>query len=562
MTSAGINPPQAATIPLTWGDLLLLGAALFIPIVPNVIYLFTSGMPAFWLGQSLTSALLVLAPLLLGLKPRIALACLGPIAIITPVLAAYALVTGYAPSLLALQVMRETTKEELFNYIPGIILCGALGMGIAGFYWHLARRLGPRSLPHRGGVRFLAFSLLLLSLSKDVIGQGPHAGGVILASRLEKMSPLAPIALAIHFTAFGLIIPDRAAVLDRYTVRQQSPAAEHEVCVLIIGESARKNAFGLYDHSVDTNPLLRARQLVVFQDMASCGTATVQSVPILLTGRFPNGEILPFRELGLIEAFRLAGFHTWWLSTQDADGEISSFITAFSNNAQETAFINGRLERSNRRDPDLKFDGTLLDPFAAAIAKPGKHFIVLHTLGSHLPYTRRYPPDFEFWPVEEGARKGMWHWLPPYNDFQRQQILHAYLNTVRYTDWFIDQVIAKLRAAGGVSSVIYLSDHGENQADAPAMPANHCNLSDDVVRIPFFMWFSDAFRTARQPLIASLEANVGKHVSAQDLFSTGCALNGLETPEADPTRNLASASYREHERKVMLLDCSIAPFHP
>jgi glucan phosphoethanolaminetransferase (alkaline phosphatase superfamily) len=283
-------------------------------------------------------------------------------------------------------------------------------------------------------------------------------------------------------------------------------------------------------------------------------------VPILLTGQFPGAdEILPFSHLGLVEAFRLAGFHTLWLSAQEADGEITSFITAFSGNANERSFINGRVEHSEFRNPPMNDDGALLAPFIKAVgADHRKLFVVIHTLGSHFPYTKRYPSEFARWPVDAKAQREMWRWVPPFNQYQATQLDHAYRNTILYTDWVVDRVIAVLKRTGGISALVYLSDHGENDANAHAMPAGHAVLTPQVVNMPFFVWFSDEFRRRRDTLVQVVAANASKRVSAQDLFSTVCGLFQLQTSEADLSRNLTRPDYQEHERKVLLLDDGVA----
>lgn len=551
------NSAASTSAPLSVSERLWLALALGVLTLPNAIYACTTGRATFWVGQLATSALLLLAPLLLGVRPAVVLRCLIPLALLTPVVAAYALATGYAPSLLALQVLREATREELSNYAAFIALAAGAAIALAvGFAW-LARRLGPRRLAVPRGVRLAGLALLAAALAKDIVASGFAGGAPILLLRLEKMHPVAPLALAARVATLPRLVPDRSGVLAAHRAVHRAPAGPREICVLVIGESTRKRAFGLYNPALDTTPRLAARRdLIVFQQATACGTATIQSVPILLTGQFPDGgEILPFRHLSAVEAFRLAGFRTGWFSLQEADGEITSFITAFSSGAETRRFLNGRLERSRDRDPELKTDGALLPALASFLAAaPANAFVVLHTLGSHAPYTRRYPPEFERWPLDPAAKRALWRWAPPFDAFQREQLERAYLNSVAHTDWFLDQTIAALASLDAVTSLVFLGDHGENDAAAPAMPAGHAIEGDDIVNIPLLVWLSPQFRAARPALAEALAANARRPVSAQDIFSTLCALHGIDTSAADPTRNLAASAYVEHPRHILLLD--------
>ena len=553
------TPCDATPVRFTRLDWVFLGFVLFVPVIPNLIYLGTVPPRSFWLGEFVTSSLLVLSPLLLGVRPRVAVVLLIPFAALTPFVSAYAIATGYPPSLLILQILREASREELYTFIVPLMVCSGIAVGIAIAYWRVAARWAHQPVPL--GYRYRAGGLVLLVavLAKDIPGNGIAPGAVILLSRLEKAHPTAVPVLTLQLQFGQNVIADRTAVLQHAAINRLAPFEAREICVLVVGESARKRAFGLYNPQLATNPLLGQRELILFRDAVSCGTATIQSVPILLTGQLPDqGQLLPYRHLGLVEIFRLAGFQTKWIATHEADGQISSFITPFSANAQERIFLNGRMERSKFRNPELKNDGALLAPLARAIRdEPGPLFVALHTLGGHMPYLRRYPPEFEKWPVDPKAREDMWRWVPPFDQHQREQIDRAYLNTVLYTDWFLDQVIATLSATGGVSSMIYLSDHGETDAAASVMPAGHAVLSDDVVNIPMFIWLSPQFRQVRPEIAAALAANAEKRVSAQDIFATVCSLHALAVPDADPARSLAMPTYREHPRKVMLLDCQI-----
>jgi glucan phosphoethanolaminetransferase (alkaline phosphatase superfamily) len=537
---------------------LVIGA-LLLTIVPNVILLVTADHSFFWIAQTVTSGLIVLSPLLFGWRPRTALLILSPFAVFMPFAAAYAFATGFPPSLMAMQVLREATKEELSNFAPYLLIAAGIGLAIMLTFWRIAWKCGSSKLYLPWWIRLPGLLMLAVALGKDVVAHGLRTGSDVLLSRLEKIHPLAPLAIEVRTLTSGAAVPDRSFILSQYTVRQEPSLAQPEVCVLVIGESARKSAWTLYNPSLATTPRLLARNLVVFADAAAAATVTFQSVPIMLTGHMPaNGEMLPYRSLGLVDAFRIAGFKTAWFSTQQADGEINSLVTAFTVNAEQTAYLNGRMDRSKYRRVEMKDDSALLEPFGQLLATtPGKLFVVLHMLGSHAPYLPRYPEKFEKWPVDPAMKSAIWHWLPPYSEYQRVQIDHTYLNSIHYTDWVLDQVIGILEKSGRISSLIYLSDHGENDAGAKLMPAAHAVPTKDVIEIPFFIWLSPAFRETRPDITAQLARHVTEHVSELDVFSTVCDLHSLQTSESDPSRSLARDTYHEHDRPVVLMDGSI-----
>jgi glucan phosphoethanolaminetransferase (alkaline phosphatase superfamily) len=538
------------------GDLWLV-AGLLIPILPNVIYLVVAGHPAFWLGELATSMFIVALPLICGFSGRTNLIILLPFAVLAPGACAFALVTRLPPSLASLQILEEATREELSVFSAQLLLAAAIGAAVAVFYGWLIRRPQSRTLHLGAGIRIVGAALFVVCLGKDLRWGRPAAAGRILVNRLERMSPGGPMVLLARLKFEGSLDRNRSSVFKHYTVRQDPPDAEDEVCVLIIGEAARRSALGLYNPAMATTPRLGAREdLIVFRDAATCGTLTSQAVPIILTGRMPSaGEIAPLRSLGLVEAFRLAGFHTAWISNQEADTDSLSVVNAFAANAGEKIFLNGSPSVIQSPSDIRHYDGELLSPLNRILqTNTGKLFVVVHLIGSHRPYLNRYPPEFEIWPVEPRAKKVMIVWIAPYGANERTQFNHAYLNSILYTDFVLDEIIRAVSTTGRMASVVYLADHGENQPDAPVLPAMHGTNTPDVINIPLLFWMSGEMRTKKRGLVAGLVSNAGKRVSSIDVFPTLCGLYNLRTPEADPVRSLTDPNYREHELTVVTMD--------
>jgi heptose-I-phosphate ethanolaminephosphotransferase len=557
MTRPEARPPAAPSLlPRRW--VVALGVvALLVPTLPNAVYLHAGDSPAFWLGQVATSVLLVAMPLLAGCSLRTNLIVLLPFALGAPAAVGFARFTGIPPSVLALQILEEATREELSVFLPQLVLCG-LAMLVVGLgYGTLicAGRLGDVSLNWRA--RTACLVLLTAFLAKDVIVGHSGSAARLLGHRLEKMAPVAPVVLAVRLRAGGDLRRDRSGLFLHHTVRQRPDRARDEVALLVIGEAARKGDLGLYSPAVGSNPRLLARsaELVVFQNAATCATLTAPSLPVILTGRLPGKtDGAEAVNLGLVEAFRLAGFHTVWLSNQPTELNSLSVMSAFSASAREKIQLNirgglGPLADSTRLH---HFDGALLEPLAAVLrTNPGRLFVVVHLHGSHQPYLLRYPPAFEKWPVGLSAKKSMRTWLPPYNLEQQAAINRARLNSAYYTDWVLDQLLTLVHGTGRPAIVGYVSDHGENLPDAPVMPAMHGTPTDDVLNIPLFFWFSDSMKVRESAKLSALATNVPKHVSTIDLFATFCGLFDLVTPAADPAMNLASAGYREHDLWVV-----------
>jgi lipid A ethanolaminephosphotransferase len=122
-----------------------------------------------------------------------------------------------------------------------------------------------------------------------------------------------------------------------------------------------------------------------------------------------------------------------------------------------------------------------------------KLLVVLHQSGSHGPqYFKKYPPEIEkFKPVCRTVDQ---------QKCSHEELVSAYDNTILYTDFLLDKVIAMLKSLDNTASVMmYMSDHGESLGEnglylhgipysiAPAVQKN----------IPFLVWMSDEFARRR-----------------------------------------------------------------
>ncbi len=139
-----------------------------------------------------------------------------------------------------------------------------------------------------------------------------------------------------------------------------------------------------------------------------------------------------FHEKGILAAFREAGFHTVFISNQLPN---HSFIDFLGEQADEHYFLKeGASAKDNHYDSDLlqKLDGILpaADASSSKQYRYRKLFVVLHTYGSHFNYQERYPRNFAFFKPDSKSE------AKPEN---RRDLLNAYDNTIRYTDYILHE---------------------------------------------------------------------------------------------------------------------------
>ena len=325
----------------------------------------------------------------------------------------------------------------------------------------------------------------------------------------------------------------------RFDAVATHPKDSAEVYVMVIGETARSNNFSLYGYHRDTNPMLTTlvsdSSLIVFRDVRTESNTTHKSVPMLLTSASASDYSALYREKGIIAAFKEAGFHTSFISNQLPN---HSFIDFLGMEADSCLFIK-EAERAKDNVSDME-----LLPIVKGILEKGrkKEFIVLHTYGSHFKYNERYP-------------RNMAHFLPD-NESQakyenRQQLVNAYDNTIRFTDKFLYELSSILSSSACQSAWLYTSDHGENIYDDNRNKFLHASPypSEYEFRVPLLAWTSASYCSAYPDIISALRSNSGKCVSTSiSFFHTILEMGGITTKNLDLTKSLADREYKVHPR--------------
>lgn len=307
---------------------------------------------------------------------------------------------------------------------------------------------------------------------------------------------------------------------------------EKEVYVLVIGESTSRNHMGLYGYYRQTNPLLNKIKddLIVFNDVISPNSSTIASLSKVLT--LGNHENPDGRFKGsLIQLFNKAGFKTYWISAQKTSGINATFVTGISNSSDEQYFV------SSYGHPPL--DEELLKPLDKALNdNDNKKLIILHLLGTHASYKKRYPKSFEHFTDQ------------PFSKFKHEKAyyyINKYDNAVLYNDYVLNKIIQKLRKQAISSSLIYFSDHGEEVYTSLNLKGHwEGNKSKPMYDIPFLIWFSkDSFKKSK-----NLVFDVTRKYSIENLIHTLADLAEIEFQEFEPKNSLLNANFENKNRMI------------
>ena len=355
----------------------------------------------------------------------------------------------------------------------------------------------------------------------------------------------------------------------KFDARSEHDAEAPEVYVMVVGETARAHNFSLYGYLRETNPLLsKTPGIIAFPDATTQSNTTHKSVPMLLSAASAEDFERLFHEKGILAAFKEAGFHTVFISNQQPN---HSFIDFLGEQADEHYFLKKEdASKGNHYDEDLlkKLDEILPEADASLSGhyRYRKLFVVLHTYGSHFNYQERYPRSFAYFKPDSRSE------AKPEN---RQDLLNAYDNTIRYTDYILHGIVERLQkweklqakvlaktqaktlgaTSQPTSAMLYTSDHGENIFDDDRRLFLHAapKASDYELHVPFIIWTSEGFGKQYPGAWKALGENRTKQVQTSlSAFHTMLGIGGIRTPYRLDKYSVASGKY--HPTRLLYLD--------
>lgn len=259
--------------------------------------------------------------------------------------------------------------------------------------------------------------------------------------------------------------------------------------IFIVGEAARSNNFSLNKYKRNTNEYLENQNLLYFNNVYSCGTATAISVPCMFSSfdkKFFDVNTKNNYE-NLTDFFKKFNFNLTWL---DNNSSCKGVCSRMDNIINFTDKVNIKKYCNNENEC---FDEIMIEALKKTIPsiKEENTIIFLHQKGSHGPsYYLRYPKKFEkFKPTCKSEY---------FSDCTNEEILNSYDNTIYYTSYLINEIIELLKANENDynTMLFYVSDHGqslgENGIYLHGTPYYIAPLNQKY--IPMMMWFSENFK--------------------------------------------------------------------
>ena len=312
---------------------------------------------------------------------------------------------------------------------------------------------------------------------------------------------------------------------------------ESQVTILILGESCNRNHMSLYGYARNTSPELSKRKdILVFDNVVSPYSYTMASVLHLLSESNMDEE-RPIEQCVLLqEVLASAGFKTFWISNQSPIGVWDNAVASIANLSDVVRYVNLGGNSSFESTQIASYDDLLLAPLQKVLEDDNapKKWIVLHLMGSHSQYDKRYPSNFNVF--KEGKDK-------------RQRTIDAYDNSVLYSDYIVNAMLDILDAYAKKHpqtrvSALYISDHGENVYD-DGQNAGH-DVADtipySIAEIPFVLW-TNPYNARDLQRADSLRKLLHQPYMIDDLFHTFIDLSNVSSPIFQPARSMFNAQY-------------------
>ena len=396
---------------------------------------------------------------------------------------------------------------------------------------HYPRHYKSRIKPYLIGVVFLLSAIFIVenAIHGRLIRKGAPEIVKVIFSFIDNIE--------LYKEARQEVIPRNINANSTYIESQQ-------IFVLIIGESSSRQHMSLYGASRKTNPKLEIRtDLIAYSNVVSPYSNTLNSVLSMLSQSNLEGQMGLEKSIDIIDIFHSAGYKTYWISNQSPIGIWDNLVTVFANKSDCIKFVNTSSNSSFEATLTTSYDSKLFEPFSLALNEDiGKKFIVLHLMGSHSSYSKRYPANFD---IFSGT-------------YRKEKTIAEYDNSMLYNDFIVDSLLNIIISNDSlqnnpISSAIYLSDHGENVYDElDRVGHDYSNeLPKANVEIPFIVWLSPAYVKLDPVRATIIRSNSNKTFISNDLFHAIMDLNAIQSFYLEEERSVFSEKFDEKRQRIL-----------
>ena len=442
-----------------------------------------------------------------------------------------------------LEIVLATNPAEAWEYVTsqagGIavaagVLVAAVGLVVAGGRFLRRRKDAAGGLGHRGTavlcVLLLAFfaSLVHASMDEDDRVENTMRSNSILRLALNIRQAHEEIGSA-EFVAW---------TLANHEVGETEGTDDIPYVVFILGESTSRHHMQLYGYGLPTTPKLSARaeagELVTYENVTSPHAGTMAVLRTLFSFYDNDADGMWYDYGDLFDILRQAGVYTAWLSNQEASGFYGSIGRTLGERTDHVAFtspVSHSIDLAERYDSEVLplLDEELRERMAEPVPAA---FYVIHLMGAHEEFSKRYPPEFARFTPEDEAERGV------AEDEAARTVRASYDNAVLYDDAIVDEIIRRFEDKDAL--VIFISDHGEEVYDTRSQFGHGDETSPWQREVPMVFWMSKAFRANHLADVQRIEAAREHHWQSDEMIHTLLDLMHVRAPGFEQNKSLLS----------------------
>ncbi len=207
-----------------------------------------------------------------------------------------------------------------------------------------------------------------------------------------------------------------------------------QIYVIVLGESLRKDALGLYGNPVDTTPFLKSIPTQYITNYIATAPGTNPSIPRIFAMTEKNNRKEIHYENNIMNLAKEAGLETFWISSQGYIGKHEVGASSIATSADHIIVTH-----------HIKEDFSLLPIIQSSLdSSNNRKLLVVHLWGSH-----------------ENPCKHLDGIGTVFNT-QKGKFIDCYFSSVRKTDTFLQRMTNILQSTGKRFKVIFFPDHALN----------------------------------------------------------------------------------------------------
>ena len=429
----------------------------------------------------------------------------------------------------------QTDWREATDLLGWRMLPSVLGLAALPAWWLLRVRLVPQTV--LGQVwRNAALLVLALVVAAATVAVFSRDLAPLMRNNpllRYRMNPLASLYSTTVAAVRPLLVSHRkllpmtaGSALGATHAAQRKPL----LLVLVLGETARADHFGLNGYGRNTTPELAKRDVFNWPQVQSCGTSTLASLPCMFSPLGRKGfEARKDDTENLLDVVQAAGMNVLWLDNQSGcKGVCDRVPHAVAFDALSPEARRSLCDSDGEcRDTALLFNlAQRLEALTPAQRERGM-LLVMHQMGSHGPaYAKRSSAaDKRFLPECRTQVLA---------DCSHAELMNAYDNSIVATDTFLARTIDWLgeQSAHYDTGMLYVSDHGESLGEyglfLHGMPFS---IAPDAQKhVPMVAWLGHDLQQRSQVSGACVRAGADAPLTHDALYHSVLGLLDVQTP--------------------------------